>query len=364
MLGPEPDVDWYLDHVVVPSGLHRRPVGPILAWEGSWQAEVNALARLDAGPALRRALNLAVGQGFVLTRAQARTCGLPDASVRSLVRRGVWCACAYGVLGVVTVPQLDTAEARVRVDADRRRHALAAAAGALRHPGHVVSGASAAVLHGLPLLHTPIAAQLTAAAPATPGVRRKVLVRPAALEPGCVADWFGAPVTTTARTIVDLARHDRADGLMAADAAVRAQLITEAAIEQVVLRCGGWPGIRQARDVTALASPLAESPLESLTRLALHDSGFPAPELQVVIDDDAYGRHYRVDMLWRERRLVLEADGKVKCTRDELWREKRRELRLTRLGYRVERVTWADVLYDWPESAGRLRAILAASPPR
>jgi very-short-patch-repair endonuclease len=78
------------------------------------------------------------------------------------------------------------------------------------------------------------------------------------------------------------------------------------------------------------------------------------------------GRRYRVDMLWRVRRLVLEADGKVKCTRDELWREKRRELRLTRLGYRVERVTWADVLYDWPRYAERLQAVMAsaASPTR
>jgi hypothetical protein len=85
------------DHVVVQSGLQRRAVGPILAWEGSWQAEVNALSRRDAGPALRGALELAVGQGFVLTRTQARGCGLPDAAVRSLVRRGVWCTCSYGV---------------------------------------------------------------------------------------------------------------------------------------------------------------------------------------------------------------------------------------------------------------------------
>jgi hypothetical protein len=50
--------------------------------------------------------------------------------------------------------------------------------------------------------------------------------------------------------------------------------------------------------------------------------------------------------------------------RDELWREKRRDLRLTRLGYHVERVTWEDVRYRWRESATRLRAVMGASPPR
>lgn len=45
---------------------------------------------------------------------------------------------------------------------------------------------------------------------------------------------------------------------------------------------------------------------------------------------------------------MLEADGRAKYTDDELWREKRRELALTRAGYRVVRVTWSDVVDDWP----------------
>lgn len=82
-----------------------------------------------------------------------------------------------------------------------------------------------------------------------------------------------------------------------------------------------------------------------------------------MIHDPASGRHYRVDLLWRRWRLVLEVDGRLKYTGDELWREKRRELRLTRLGYRVERVTWADVVHDWTRCADRLRALLAAPLP-
>lgn len=137
MLPWEPDPDWYLDHVVVPSGPDRRPIGPALAWEGSWQAEVNALARCAAHPALRRVLKLASGQGFVLTRGQARACGLPDSAVRRLVRRREWRVCGYGTLSVVAAPvaarraarvtaPLPVPDAAASADAARRGHALAA----------------------------------------------------------------------------------------------------------------------------------------------------------------------------------------------------------------------------------------------
>ncbi|MGH8860210.1 MAG: endonuclease domain-containing protein, partial [Jatrophihabitantaceae bacterium] len=105
---------------------------------------------------------------------------------------------------------------------------------------------------------------------------------------------------------------------------------------------------RQARDVLALATPFAESPLESLVRLALHDAGFPRPVLQAQIAD------YRVDFLWPEQRLILEADRREKYTGDELWREKRREQRLRRLGYRIARVTWSDVRHNWPQTCRSL----------
>ena len=127
-------------------------------------------------------------------------------------------------------------------------------------------------------------------------------------------------------------------------------------------RCAGWPGARAARDVVALASPLAESPLESLTRLGLVDAGLPEPRLQVRIVDPSDGWWCRVDMLWAEERVVLEADGKVKYTDAELWREKRRQHRLERLGYRVVRAIWADVRPNADGLAAHVRRYLASPP--
>jgi very-short-patch-repair endonuclease len=89
-----------------------------------------------------------------------------------------------------------------------------------------------------------------------------------------------------------------------------------------------------------------------LTRLRLTEDGFPMPDLQVWIGQD------RVDMLFAEQRLILEIDGLQKYTGNALRREKLRETRLRRRGYRVERVTWDDVVNNWPATAAWLRRIL------
>ena len=78
----------------------------------------------------------------------------------------------------------------------------------------------------------------------------------------------------------------------------------------------------------------------------------PAPELQVWVGG------YRVDLLWRAQRVIVECDGRVKYARDELWREKRRQEQLERLGFRVVRVLWADVTRGPSETAERIRHAL------
>ena len=140
---------------------------------------------------------------------------------------------------------------------------------------------------------------------------------------------------------------------MAADAALRERLVTSGDIEGSVVAARGWPGVRQARSTLALADPRAESPLESMVRLALHDDGFPPPDLQAWLGRD------RVDFYWARHGLVVEADGRTKYRDDELWAEKKREQRLRALGNRVERVVWSDLGAAWPATRARLWAALA-----
>ncbi|HET8583976.1 MAG TPA: type IV toxin-antitoxin system AbiEi family antitoxin domain-containing protein [Jatrophihabitans sp.] len=336
--GELPDLDWYLDHVVVPSGIERRPVGPVRAWQGWWAAVAHRLSGEVDGSPLGAATGLALRQGFVLTRAQARDCGLSDPVVRRLLRRGTWVSCGHGTLAVVGEQATNAYEAA------RRSHALRATGAALRRRGHGVGFASAAMLHGLPVLSLPMLPELVAATgPVTTGRRSSAHVRHGGPRPAQLTDWFGAPVTSIAQSVVDLARIAPRSGLMAADAALHGALLEPAELRAAIDSAALLPGIRRAREVLALASPLIESPLESITHLALHDAGLPAPKLQIWLPG-ADGRRYRVDFLWPQLRLVLEADGRDKYRDDALWTEKRRQLALTRADYRVERVIWSDVI--------------------
>lgn len=105
------------------------------------------------------------------------------------------------------------------------------------------------------------------------------------------------------------------------------------------------PGVgdfRHLEAALALADGRSESPLESLTRGRLIEAGLPLPLLQASIS--CRGRRYRVDFLWPDNKLILEADGKVKYTNGEdLWLERNRQRDLERAGYEVLRCIWADV---------------------
>lgn len=285
---------------------------------------------------------------LLLAGADLPAAGVTRQRARTLIRRGSWTLAGHGHLAAVDVRDGDPYLVA------RRRHALSCMSAARRRPGHVVSGRSAAVLHGLPTLRTPGRPELTAPGSPDAGRRRAPHVRAAGLPDAEITSWLGVPVTTVARTLVDLGRHDRRDAIIAADAALAVSLLDASAIAAALRTARGWPGVRRARDVLALADRRAESALESLTRLALHDDGFPLPELQVWIP----GTSYRVDLFWRAHRLILEADGLAKYTGTELRREKRRELQLRALGYRVERVGWSDVVHEWPRTRSWLRAAL------
>jgi Protein of unknown function (DUF559) len=219
-----------------------------------------------------------------------------------------------------------------------------------------VSHESAAAMYGLPLLAAPRRPRLTTIG--NGGGEQDILVHSAGLRDDERTDWFGVPITTVARTVIDLARNTgvRA-GLVAADAALAECLASADELGAAVERATRWPGVRGARRVVELASPLAESPLESLTRLLVVDAGLPTPQLQIWVRT-AYQR-YRVDGLWPDRAVVFEADGLLKYAAQlDLHREKLRQEELERAGYRVVRVTWDDVWSHPTRTADRIAAAL------
>ena len=159
----------------------------------------------------------------------------------------------------------------------------------------------------------------------------------------------GVPATSMARTVVDLGRRGTlVSSVVLADSALR-RGCKPADLKQVLADCRDWPGHAKAAAAVALASPLAESVLESVSRVVFARQGLPAPELQASISD-ADGFIGRVDFLWRDQRVVGESDGMSKY-RDivDVHLEKLRQERLEYAGFTVVRWTWDDIWTrsDW-----------------
>ena len=249
--------------------------------------------------------------------------------------------------------------------ADRHR-ALIRATLPLLHPDSVVSHASAALLHGLPVRHGDAErVQITRLGPAHGRRRRLVALHAAPLAKDEVTLIDGIPVTSLARTVADLARTASFEwAVIAADAALHAGLDPQTLAEQLE-RHPRRRGLTKGRAVLAFADARSESPCESLSRVQFARMDLPMPTLQHTIRD---GNRIlaRCDFWWEEFHLAGEADGKIKyaapdrpgeTAADVIMREKAREEQL--LDHDVHLVRWGwDVAMNRPALEKRVRAAL------
>src|SRR5512135_3715420 len=132
----------------------------------------------------------------------------------------------------------------------RLRHALAvmAALRRIRAPA-AASGLSAAFLLGVSD-REPTSVELKAAPNESrvPRGYRGLRVRIAGLPPGHLAETAGVPVTSPARTCVDLGRRQPfRDAVALADAMLHRRRCTPDELARVVSDCATWPGIRRPR---------------------------------------------------------------------------------------------------------------------
>ncbi|HEX5016127.1 MAG TPA: type IV toxin-antitoxin system AbiEi family antitoxin domain-containing protein, partial [Actinomycetes bacterium] len=148
-----------------------------------------------------------------------------------------------------------------------------------------------------------------------------------ALAPSDVQLVRGVPVTSIARTAVDVALDlPTPEALITVDAALR-RGATEGAMSAILTSLGGVRGCRAARLTLELADPHAESALESRGRGELLVRGAPRPLCNVSFRIGE--TEFRVDHWWPEIPLVGEADGVLKYSGDQLrealWQEKLRQ---------------------------------------
>jgi len=212
-------------------------------------------------------------------------------------------------------------------------HVLAAARD-VRGSAVVFAGASAAVVHGLPLYrYVPSRVEVTCETPrrhSTPDLIR----HERALNEGDAVEICGLNVTSLERTVADLAAALPLEAaLSVADAGLRAVAVVRQVQDEALAErwrsemearlesARGARGIRQARRVIAFADGRAQLPGESVSRLQLHRLGVRVTDLQVRIPAPNGGSYYP-DFELGDVNAFGEFDGEGKYT-DEAMRSGR-----------------------------------------
>ena len=175
-----------------------------------------------------------------------------------------------------------------------------------------------------------------------PGIR---VHRARRLDPLDVRRCQRVPVTTPARTLLDLAEVVAPRDLERAlnEARIR-RLIQPRQILDVLERSPGRGGARALRNLLDEGPAFTRSEAEARLLALLRAADLPPTAVNARIGK------YEVDFLWRPQRLVVEVDGYAyHATRAAFERDRRRDAALQAAGYRVIRVTWRRIV-DEPEA--------------
>ena len=235
----------------------------------------------------------------------------------------------------------------------------------------ILAGASAAAVWDMPIAgdwpnDVTVADSWRGGGRSEPGIR----VTAAGYPTAHIVERDGLLVTDVARTALCIARSaSLIDGIGSLDWALwrknedrvtRETLFGD--LDRWHPRAGRW-GLQQA---LLLSTHLSDSFGESRARIAIRQCGFDDPELQTEFFD-SQGK-MAVDFSWPAARVVAEYDGKTKYTREQftqgdpgevVWKEKKRQDRLRRLGLEVERITTYEV--EHPVVLQRLLADIGVS---
>ncbi|ORA58107.1 DUF559 domain-containing protein [Mycobacteroides franklinii] len=265
--------------------------------------------------------------------------------------------------GTVTPQMLRKDYAKVFQNVHRRRDAELTAAlraeAAFLWSGRkgVVSGVSAAALHGNPWISADRPAELVRQRHDAPS---GIVIHNDRLLPAELMTVRGIPVTTPARTVFDVGRRVRVNrAIELVDVLLR--LCTVESVTRVAERHRGVRGLRQLERVLALADAGAESVQETRLRLCLVTGGLPEPETQIELRGPD-GRIIRLDMGWREQRVAAEFDGAQHWgDSTQHRRDIERQETIASLGWRLVRVSRDQLMNQQKTVIERVRAAFSAA---
>jgi very-short-patch-repair endonuclease len=285
----------------------------------------------------------------------------------------------HGIVGRAQLLQLGIGRRALEHRLDRGRlHGVHRGVYAVGHPALTLKGRwMAAVLAGGPdaaLSHRPAGALWamrhgwSGVIDVTVRLRRRapdgVRFRLSELPEDEVTEEDGIPVTIVPRTLYDLASVlDRPALERAIDQAEVLRLHHPLSLVDMLERHPHRPGaatIRAILESGRIGAGVTRSDFEQAFKRFLTGRDLPLPEINAVLEVNA--RHFEVDCLWRDQRVIVELDGhETHGTRAAFERDRARDRRLRAAGWTVVRLTWRQFATDKPAIEADLRAILGLS---
>jgi predicted transcriptional regulator of viral defense system len=288
---------------------------------------------------------LAADQHGVVSRGQLLDAGVTRTMIEKRLATGELVAIHRGVYAV--------GHAHLRPNGYRLAAVLAVGAGA------VLSHRDAAALHGV---RDGGGIRIDVSTPAERRSTRRIRVHGRRrLDAADVTTVEGIPVTTVARTLVDLAEVVAADALRKAlSEAERQRVLDVKGIEEALERVRGRRGPATAKlraalsDLAAHGAQLTRSPLEDRLLPLLDAHSIPRPRTNLHVEG------CEGDAVWPEARLVVELDGwDAHKTRRAFQHDRTKANRLTNAGWAVLRFTHDDLVRRPRETAAAIATQLS-----
>jgi very-short-patch-repair endonuclease len=253
-------------------------------------------ARCDADIGEMKTLLIAIAaaQCGVFSRAEALAAGYTEKQIRHLVEMGTWVRCHTGIYCLAGVARSLDMNAWISV--------LAAGEGAC------LSHRMAGKLQGLDGTPPPVYFDIAVRVGRSPRNVPRARIHRTELAPEDTAVCRGFPVTSIARTLIDLGRSlpIETGSRIIADA-LRTGRVSADALEARIAGLAGCTGIDLARRAFLNADPKLESVLERELLGLLRRAGLnPVAQYVVTVGGRAIAR---VDFALPGIRLAIEADG-------------------------------------------------------
>jgi very-short-patch-repair endonuclease/predicted transcriptional regulator of viral defense system len=188
-----------------------------------------------------------------------------------------------------------------------------------------------------------------------PGIR---LRRVGVLHPSEATHRHGVPVTTAARTLLDIAADLTRLGLtrdleQAVGHAQRERLTTAAELESLLERHPTRTGAPLLRRALSAEAAVTRSQAEEQVLTLIRSARLPSPRVHVMVAG------HMVDFYWPAQRLVVEVDGfRYHAQRDRFEHDRARDLDLGANGFTVIRLTWRQVTTESGAVIGQIALAL------